>query len=156
MKISPIANCSQNFKSIYLSRQNMPSLVDDDVKHLVKTLYCTTDITEICNNRGIDIYIYPDKKCSNRRAKVVFADKELNVFKLNKNKFSTETKYRGFGNQKDKEMSVNMGGGLEEIIDYASNLIFGKIREKTLHCNESNEIRKIFEDKNSNDILTFK
>ena len=160
MNITPIGKNIPNFGNIYIAPKNMGKELNNIVGTVAKALYVTCDISDRLNDKNVDIFIYEDKKNPSLRAKVVFADNNLNVYKIDKNKFSTGTTFREITEEispnKEKGKHYKLGSNIINILCYAQDILYGKIREKSADNKEAQEIKEIFSEQNKENIIEIK
>ncbi|MBQ9246742.1 hypothetical protein IJ182_10800 [bacterium] len=137
---------NQSFKKLYVSNKNMELPLQHRMMKEISDLYINTDASITLDKMGIDIYAYADKETENKCAKVVFADRDLNIYNLSngKNYVQIDTSWRSYTDSPKYDISV-----LKCIDDIFHRVLTKKAKDSKIE----NEIKEFFKD--SDDKHTF-
>ena len=154
MKISSINYYSPSFQHLYISTKDMKDEVQTGVVDLARTLYFRTDFVSVLNKKGVDIFVYTNKE-NPKKAKVAFADKQGNVYKLRNGKYSENTESnQSIADISESQPRVWISNSLP-ILDLADKILRGKINEKSANNDTAKEIKELFKIKDFETVFRF-
>ena len=158
MKISNINNTyNTNFKSLIVSDRRMISPVQKVIIDVITCTAINTDIVECLGKRNTDVYAYTNDEEQGLSAKIVFADREGNVYKMPNGKYYISTSYKVHpAPQIDPEYDVyTFDSNVYAVFEAGEQLLAGKLTQKSKDNKESEEIKTIFADKDDGHTFIF-
>lgn len=134
MNINSVSNYSPNFKGLYVETKDMGAIAKKQAASLEKKLAYNYDVG-ILDDMGVDVVIIADSESPDDRAKILFADPDNRLYKINgKDHIKTgKTFHIGYN---ISEYSDNYDGVAQVMKDIISGKIFKKTTKPTISSNE--------------------
>lgn len=124
MNINALSH-SPSFRALYVDKEGMGEIASSLTDLLSRHLEYETDIDRL-DKMGVDVVVIKDPQHSEDRAKIIFADSDNNLYKING---KDHLKTYKFYDITTKESYY--GDNADAVMDAVEDILSGKIKDKT-------------------------